>query len=67
MNRTNENRVDVYQIITDRLIEIMEKGVIPGGSLGTQVEMLQGRLPTTCSLAPPFGQRREIERQVLKR
>ena len=29
MNRTNENRVDVYQIITDRLIEIMEKGVIP--------------------------------------
>ena len=29
MSRTNENRVDVYQIITDRLIEIMEQGLIP--------------------------------------
>lgn len=29
MSRTNETRVDVYQIITDRLIEIMEQGVIP--------------------------------------
>ena len=29
MSRNNGNRVDVYQIITDRLIEIMEQGVIP--------------------------------------
>ena len=29
MSHGNKNRVDVYQIITDRLIEIMEQGVVP--------------------------------------
>ena len=29
MHSTNTNRVDVYQIITDRLIAILEAGTVP--------------------------------------